>query len=69
MKKKLVKCRNCYTKDKVVRTLCEVVSPGTVVIRRMKSKEGKENTIVMGKDFRIICSYCGETVYMHERKH
>jgi len=67
MVKRLVKCRNCYEKEKVVRTLCEVVSPGIVVIRRMKSKEGRENTIVMGKNFKILCAACGESIYIHER--
>jgi len=63
MRKKLVKCRNCYEKEKQVRTLCEVKRPGLVIIRRMETKNSKENTIVRGTNFEIICGYCGEIVY------
>lgn len=66
--KKLVKCRNCYQKESVVRTLCEVIRPGLVVVMRMKSKEGREHTIVEGNDFKITCGKCAEVIYIHERK-
>ena len=67
MLKKLVKCRNCYEKEKVVRTLCEVKTPGLVIIRRMNTKESKENTIVRGTNFEIICGFCGEVVFFTQK--
>ena len=62
---KKLKCSVCYAQG-VNKTLCEVIAPGLVSIKRMESKKGKDFTIVKGEKFEIICGRCGETIYFRE---
>ena len=67
-KKRLIVCPHCE-KQGIKQNMAEILESGLVCIQRFHHKKyGKDNTLIGGDNFYLICGHCGHKVFVRKNE-